>query len=404
MQKTIAIALAILASTLIACGKGTTISQLTGGSSSGGGAPTASTGAMPTATSASTSGSSGPVSAGAGTQTQSAASGGTPIERVVQQLQPSVVRVDVSGSSSNQGSGPFGRGGGQPVNSQGTGTGMVLDAQGHILTNNHVVTLEGSATAQSVTVDLPNGKSMPAKVVGTDPQTDLAVIQVNGDGSGLTPIQWADPNSIRVGEQVVAIGYALDLGGAPTVTTGVVSALDRSIPEADATISGAIQTDAAVNPGNSGGPLLDLNGKVIGVTTAGLSGTSDTPVQGVNFVISGEMAQPVVQALISQGHVTRGYMGVAVTDITPELAQANGIGVDHGAGIGQVTNGAPADQAGLKPGDVITKVGDVSINNTGDLTNALTKYGPNQKVTVAYERGKNQATANITLGQRPPSG
>ena len=226
----------------------------------------------------------------------------------------------------------------------------------------------------------------------------------SGDGNGLTPIQWADLSSILVGEQVVAIGYALDLGGAPTVTTGVVSALDRSIPEPDATISGAIQTDAAVNPGNSGGPLLDLDGKVVGVTTAGLSGTTDTPVQGLNFVISGQMAQPVVQALVSQGHVTRGYLGVAVTDITPELAQANGIGVDHGAGVGDVTSGAPADQAGLKPGDVITKVGDVDIKSTGDLTNALTKYGPSQKVTVAYERGKNQATTTITLGQRPATG
>jgi S1-C subfamily serine protease len=283
---------------------------------------------------------------------------------------------------------------------------MVLDDQGHIVTNNHVVTLDNGSIAQSVTVALPDGRSMPAKVVGTDPQTDLAVIQVGNGGkvNGLTPIKWADPNTIIVGEQVVAIGYALDLGGAPTVTTGVISALNRSIPEPDATISGAIQTDAAVNPGNSGGPLLDLEGKVIGVTTAGLSGTSDTPVQGLNFVISGQMAQPVVQALISQGHVTRGYLGVAVTDITPDLAQANNIGVDHGAGVGQVTSGAPADQAGIKPGDVITKVGDVDIKDTGDLTNALTKYGPSSKVTVAYERGKNQSTASVTLGQRPPSG
>jgi serine protease Do len=267
------------------------------------------------------------------------------------------------------------------------------------------VTLETGSTAQSVSVALPNGKSVPANVVGTDPQTDLAVLQVSeSDGSGLSPVKWADSSAIVVGEQVVAIGYALNLGSAPTVTTGVVSALDRSIPEPGATISGAIQTDAAVNPGNSGGPLLDLSGNVIGVTTAGLTGTSDTPVQGVNFAISSQVAQPIVQALIGQGHVTRGYLGVEVTDVTPQLAKAAGIGVDHGAGVGQVQSGAPADQAGLKAGDVILKVGDMNINNTGDLTNALTRYGPNQKVSVAYARGNNQTTAMVTLGQRPAAG
>jgi S1-C subfamily serine protease len=281
---------------------------------------------------------------------------------------------------------------------------MVLDSQGHILTNNHVVTLDDNTTATSVTVDLPDGKSVPATVVGTDPQTDLAVLQVgSADRSGLQPIQWADPSSIAVGEQVVAIGYALDLGGAPTVTTGVVSAVNRSIPEQNAEISGAIQTDAAVNPGNSGGPLLDLDGKVIAVNTAGLTGTTDQPVQGLNFGIGVGTAQPTAQALIAQGHVTRGYLGVAVTDVTPDLAQANDLGVHAGAGIGQVTSGAPADQAGLQAGDVITKVGDVSIASTGDLTNALTKYGPGEKVTVTYERGQAEHTATITVGQRPAS-
>jgi serine protease Do len=325
----------------------------------------------------------------------------TAIERVVKQLKPSVVRISVTSSTNRRG--PFGSING-PAQAQGVGTGMVLDDQGRILTNNHVVTLESSGPAGSVSVDLPNGKSANANVVGSDPQTDLAVVQVgNGDREGLTPIQWANPSSIVVGEQVVAIGYALDLGGAPTVTTGVVSAVDRSIPEQDATISGAVQTDAAINPGNSGGPLLDLNGKVVGVNTAGLAGSSGQPVQGLNFAISVETAQPITQELLAHGKVTRGYMGVGVTDITPDIAQANDLGVNHGAGVGEVSNGSPADKAGLRPGDVITKVGDMDINNTGDLTKALARYGPGQNVAVNYVRGGKQSTTTINLGQRPSS-
>lgn len=387
-----AIGLSICLVALTACGKTTTTNQSS--------APSSSQPAASSSTSSSASGNPSGSPSAAAPNTSAA----TAVERVVQQSGPSIVKVNVS-SSTSLGSGPFGRGGGRQIQAQGTSTGMVLDNQGHILTNNHVVTLESNTPAQSVSVDLPNGETAPATIVGTDPQTDLAVIQIgSSDRSGLQPIQWADPNSIIVGEQVVAIGYALDLGGAPTVTTGVVSGINRSIQETAATISGSIQTDAAINPGNSGGPLLDLSGKVIGVTTAGLAGTSQQPVQGLNFAISSQTAQPVAQALVSQGHVTRGYMGVALTDVTPELAQANNLGVNSGAGIGQVTSGSPAAQAGLQPGDVITKVGDVTINNTGDLTNALTKYGPGQKAPITYYRGKNQSTTTITFGQQPSNG
>jgi S1-C subfamily serine protease len=391
-----AIGLSICLVALTACGKTTTTNQGSNQSS----APSSSQPAASSSTSSSASGNPSGSPSAAAPNTSAA----TAVERVVQQSGLSIVKVNVS-SSTSLGSGPFGRGGGRQIQAQGTSTGMVLDNQGHILTNNHVVTLESNTPAQSVSVDLPNGKTAPATIVGTDPQTDLAVIQIgSSDRSGLQPIQWADPNSIIVGEQVVAIGYALDLGGAPTVTTGVVSGINRSIQETAATISGSIQTDAAINPGNSGGPLLDLSGKVIGVTTAGLAGTSQQPVQGLNFAISSQTAQPVAQALVSQGHVTRGYMGVALTDVTPELAQANNLGVNSGAGIGQVTSGSPAAQAGLQPGDVITKVGDVTINNTGDLTNALTKYGPGQKAPITYYRGKNQSTTTITFGQQPSNG
>jgi S1-C subfamily serine protease len=329
----------------------------------------------------------------------SASAAGGPVEQVVQAMQASVVRITASSQAVQRS--PFGPAGGASQ-AQGVGTGMVLDDQGHILTNNHVVTLESSSPAQSLTVDLPTGKTVPATLVGTDPLTDLAVIQVgSGDRSSLKPIQWANPTSIAVGEGSVAIGYALDLGGAPTVTVGVVSATKRTIPETDATISGAIQTDTAINPGNSGGPLLDLSGKVIGVNTAGLVGSPQQPAQGINFAVSVETAQPVSQALISQGRVTRGFLGVSVTDITPQLAKSANLGVNQGAGVEQVTPGSPAAQAGLQPGDVITKVGDTPIADTGDLTIALTKNGPGTKVTVVYNRNGSQQTADVTLGQRP---
>jgi serine protease Do len=386
------IVVSVLVLGLSACARGATLQSPRS-------SPSTSTSASSSPSNASSpSSSSMPSSASSNNSTNISADANAAMN-VVKKLQPSVVRVSVTSSAPQRG--PFGNIGGPPQG-QGVGTGMVIDDQGHILTNNHVVTLESSKIADSVSVDLPNGKTAKANVVGNDPQTDLAVLQVgNSDRDGLTPIQWADPNSIAVGEQAIAIGYALDLGGAPTVTEGVVSAVDRSIPEQDATISGAVQTDAAINPGNSGGPLLDLNAKVIGVNTAGPEGSGNQPVQGLNFAISVATAQPIAQDLMAHGKVTRGYMGVGVTDITPELAQANSLGVNHGAGVGEVTSGSPADKGGLQAGDVITKVGDVDINNTGDLTRALTKYGPGQNVPVNYFRNGKQATTTINLGQRP---
>jgi serine protease Do len=345
----------------------------------------------------------GPSSSGSGTlpPAASAASGSSAsapsgtVPSVVSEIRPSVVRVDVGA----QARGPFGLSGQE----QGTGTGILLDSQGHVLTNNHVVTLESNNVASSIQVTLANGKTENAKVVGQDPQTDLAVVQVNaGDLSGTKPAQWADPSSIQVGEPVVAMGYALDLGGEPTVTTGVVSALNRQIQEQQP-ISGAIQTDAPINEGNSGGPLLDLDARVIGINTAGLTGSEGQPVQGINFAIGVETAKPVATALIAHGKVTRGFMGVGVVNMTSELAQSDNIGVDHGALIRQVNNGSPADQAGLKSGDVIVKVGSYSINNTGDLTIALMNYPPGSTTQVGYYRGKDQHTANIKLAQPPSS-
>jgi S1-C subfamily serine protease len=392
---------------LMGCGR-------TGSSPGNGATATSSAGQAAILTSTANSGaaSSGTTVASSGSRTSANTAANAPagsVTKVVDEVRPGVVKVDASGQAQNPGpfglglgNGGNGQGGGGQAQAQGTGTGVLLDDQGHILTNNHVVTLEGSSVANSLNVTLANGKTASAKVVGRDEQTDLAVIQIDKSQlSGTHALQWTDLNSVAVGEPVVAIGYALDLAGEPTVTTGVVSARNRAIDEPTATISGSIQTDAAINPGNSGGPLVDMNGHVIGINAAGLVGTPQQPAQGVNFAISAATAKPVADALIAHGQVTRGYMGVRVTNITPELAQSDKLPVTSGAGVGEVTSGSPAAQAGLQPGDIITKVGNTTIQNVGDLTTALTDNPPGAKVPVTYYRGNGQHTGDLTLASRP---
>src|SRR5579875_732240 len=326
------------------------------------------------------------------------------VVNVVKKLTPSVVRVRTELTQV----GPFGQIiGGQ---AQGTGTGIIIDTQGHILTNNHVVTLGGTRVAQKITVDLADGRSLPATLVGREPAAHLAVLKINADN--LQPATFADPNSVEVGEPVVAIGYALDLGSTPSVTTGVVSALNREIdetlssgnpfapPQVNA-VGAAIQTDAAINPGNSGGPLADLNGDVIGVNTAGIFSTGSQPVQGVNFAVSLDTIIPVVKALIEKGRVDRGYLGVAIVPIDSQIASAQHLPVDYGVGVRQVVPGSPADQAGLQPGDIIVKVGNRDIRGLGDLNQATIEYPPGSKVPVEYYRGQNKQTTTITLGSQP---
>jgi S1-C subfamily serine protease len=193
------------------------------------------------------------------------------------------------------------------------------------------------------------------------------------------------------------------------VSKGVVSALDRVIEErlegtnTLISISGAIQTDAAINPGNSGGPLLDLEGRVVGINTAGLVGGIGRPVQGISFAVSSQVAQPIVTALIETGRVERGWIGIGARTVNRDIAQANQLGVDKGAVLVQVVPGSPAERAGLRTRDVITKIGDQEITNVGDITNALVHRGPGERVTVEYVRGSDRQTTELTLGE-PPRG
>ncbi|TMB69902.1 MAG: PDZ domain-containing protein [Chloroflexi bacterium] len=283
---------------------------------------------------------------------------------------------------------------GQLVPSAGVGTGFIIDDKGHIVTNNHVVSTDSGDAAQDITVTLDDGSEHTAKIAGRDQPTDVAVLQI--DSGNLKPATLGDSSKLQVGDDVIAIGNALDLPGGPTVTKGVVSALGRLIQESnpDVSIPNAIQTDAAINPGNSGGPLVDLNGEVVGITTAVIRGNAE----GIGLAISMETAQPIVKELIDKGRVQRGFLGVTIQEITPSLAEQFNLSVDHGVGIRSVQPGGPADKAGLKQGDIIVKLGDKDIRASGDLFAALTEHRGGDIVDVQYFHGGDQRSTQVTLG------
>jgi serine protease Do len=318
---------------------------------------------------------------------------------VVKAVWPSVVRIRAGGTQT----GAFGT----AQRGEGTGTGFIVDQRGYIVTNNHVVTLGTNREASQFQVDLSDGRTVQGELVGRDERSDLAVIKINTDN--LTPVRFADSTKSEIGEDVLAIGFALDLGSTPTVTKGVISAKDRVINETlnaggrayPISISGAIQTDAAINPGNSGGPLVNLRGEVVGINTAGLVGDAGQPVQGIFFAVSSQVAEPIVESLIEDGQVERGFLGVEVTSVAPQAARAEGQGDVEGAGIRSVTTGSAAERAGLRAGDIITKIGNHEINNIGDVSNALASHKPGEKVKVEYSRSGSASSTDVTLGERP---
>ena len=305
---------------------------------------------------------------------------------IVRLLRPSVVRVQTEGASFDI----LGR----PVPTGGVGTGVIIDQEGHIVTNDHVVSLD-SGLASHVTVTLSDDRTVTAQIVGTDAPTDLAVLKI--DATNLTPATLGDVSDLQVGEDVVAIGYALDLPGGPTVTKGVVSAKGRTIQEANYSISDAIQTDASINPGNSGGPLVDDYGEVVGIDTAIIS-----QAQNIGFAISIDLAKPLVQEIIQNGFVSRGFLGVNVVDVTPSVAASFDLPVDKGIGVAERDlrlarrQGRPARRrhhsAPRRP---------VTITNGGDLVQALTKYRAGDTITVVFYRDSQQQETEVTLTARP---
>jgi putative serine protease PepD len=304
-------------------------------------------------------------------------SGGT-VGEVYDRVNASVVEITVT---LNGGAAPVAPGGGA---SQAQGSGFVYDTSGHVVTNAHVVD-----SASSVQVRFSNGKTYDAKVVGVDASTDLAIIDVDAPSSELRPLVLADSSALHVGDEVVAIGSPFGLEN--TLTTGVVSALGRSMQAPNGyTIPGSIQTDAAINHGNSGGPLLDMEGRVIGVNAQieSDSGGSD----GVGFAIPSNTVKSIVGQLLEHGSVQHAYLGVGLTGPQGDTA---------GAQVTEVRGGSPADEAGFKAGDVITSVDGTKVESTEELQGAIDAKAPGDHVTIGYVRDGADHTATVTLGTRP---
>jgi S1-C subfamily serine protease len=308
------------------------------------------------------------------------------IPDIVEKLRPSVVQVQTEGATADI----FG----QPVPQSGVGTGFIIDEEGRIITNDHVLRLNGGQIAGRITVTLADNRTFEASVMGTDQLTDLAVIEIDADD--IIPATLGSSEELRVGETVVAIGHALALEGSPTVSTGVVSAKDRNLQESErVTLTGLLQTDTAINPGNSGGPLVNTSGEVIGINTARIPGAT---VEGIGFAIAIDNARPIVDELLANGEIERGFLGITPVNITPGIAAANTLAVSSGVGLTTVAPNSPAARAGLQPGDIIVEIGDVEIGNSGDLVEALTEYRPGEQVEAVYYRGQERRTTNITMG------
>lgn len=272
---------------------------------------------------------------------------------------------------------------------KGLGTGMLIDAQGHILTNNHVA---GGATKIAVLLD--NGKKYPATLVGADPKTDLAVIKI--DASETLPcVTFGDSDKVEVGEWVVAIGHPRGLD--QTVTQGIISAKHRQGITDPNTYQDFLQTDAAINPGNSGGPLLNLNGEVIGVNAAIASQSGGS--EGIGFAIPSTMATHVAKALIAHGKVERGWLGVTVQDLTPDLAQTFGVKFAHGALVSEVAKNGPAEKAGLKQGDIIIAYNGKEVPDSAMLRNEAASTPGGEKASVSIIRDGKEQEIMITAGK-----
>ena len=301
---------------------------------------------------------------------------------VVKLLRPSVVHI----SNDKTVTGMLN----QLVPQSGVGSGVLLDNEGRILTNNHVV--EG---AESVTVTLSDGRSYPAQKVGTDPITDLAVIRI--DAAKLNPARLGESALLEVGEDVIAVGHALGLKGGATVSKGVVSALGRTIEvDNQKSMVDLIQTDASINPGNSGGPLANSMGEVIGINTAIIEGSN-----GIGFAINIDDAKVVVKQLIESGEVRRGFIGISPFNVTDSIREQIGLPVSEGVIIARVIEGSAAEGAGLRIEDVIVRLGEVEITNAGDLSKFLILNLPGETIAVEFYREGNLMTAELVLGESP---
>ena len=307
-----------------------------------------------------------PLSAAAAPAPSASARSATDVSALYERVSPGVVSVLVS---SSQGAG--------------SGSGFVLDRAGYVLTNDHVV--DG---AQSVRVRFEGGSSASARVVGTDPSTDLALLKIDPEGHALTPLPLGSSSALKVGQPAIAIGSPFRLEG--TLTTGVISALGRSITAPnDFSIDNVVQTDAAINPGNSGGPLLDASGRVVGINAQIATGTQSN--SGVGFAIPIDTAKQVLPQLKRGVQIKRAYLGVQTSDAE----------TGTGAVVESVVPGGPADGAGLQAGDVVLKVAGDAVKESSDVAASVSERKPGAAVTLSVRRGDAERTLTVTLGTRP---
>ena len=269
-----------------------------------------------------------------------------------------------------------------------SGSGVIISRDGYIVTNNHVV--EG---ADALEVTLDDNRTFTAKVIGADPTTDIALIKIDGDDFPFIP--WGNSDNLKVGEWVLAIGNPFNL--ASTVTAGIVSAKARDINiiNKSTAIEAFIQTDAAVNPGNSGGALVNVSGELVGVITAIASPTGS--FSGYSFAVPERIARKIVSDLMEYGTVQRAYIGISINEVTSETAQKNGVTSLKGVYVSSVTDGGAADEAGIKTGDIILKVNDVEVNKVSELQEQIGRYRPGQQISVTVLHGDRKRTLNLTL-------
>jgi len=319
----------------------------------------------------------------------------TPIIEIAEKLGPAMVGISNRGS----GRGFFNPHGTPPDGDdnfeQGSGSGIIVDAKGFIITNNHVV--QG---AEEIVVSLANGREIPGKIIGRDPRTDLAVIKIDPAQAGeLTIAPLGDSGKIRVGELAVAIGNPLGKEFARTVTAGIISALNRTITIGEQKFT-LIQTDAAINPGNSGGALVNSRGEVIGINSVKIL---NERVEGLNFAIPINIAKPIIRDLIEKGKVTRPWLGIYYRGgkVDAGVARDNQLPVDYGIVVDKVVPDGPAAKAGMKDGDIIYGLESLPVREFSDLQQGLEKYKIGSKVKVKVVRDKKTLEVAVVLGEMP---
>jgi serine protease Do len=278
----------------------------------------------------------------------------------------------------------------------GLGSGVIVNANGYILTNNHVV-----SGASDVEVFTQDQKKFKAKVIGTDPLTDVAVVKI--DATGLPTLTFADSSTLKVGDIVFAIGQPFGIG--ETATMGIVSATGRGLGGAIERYEDFIQTDAAINPGNSGGALIDLRGNLVGINTAILSGSGgEGGNQGIGFAIPINMARNVMDQIVEHGKVIRGFLGVTIQSVDPDMAKAFGLSRGGGALIGDVSPDSPASKAGLQRGDVVLELNGQAISSSQDLSVRVSQSAPGTVAHLKIFRDGQEKNVDVTLGEFPEKG